>query len=145
MFKISRRDVFGLIHPSIDAHTLGMLSFAQVMEDCGIETCIADETVGGDLQSLARNEGGRALRSWLANKKITVLGFSYRLDPDDAIKLFDTLHEFVQSREIIDSGEGGGEPRALFRGFARRLCDRASKVSRDRGRSSAAMRHPTRR
>jgi len=112
MFKISRRDVFGLIHPSIDAHTLGMLSFAQVMEDCGIETCIADETVGGDLQSLARNEGGRALRSWLANKKITVLGFSYRLDPDDAIKLFDTLHEFVH-REKLSTAEGGGI-RALF-------------------------------
>ena len=112
MFKISKRDVFGLIHPSIDAHTLGVLSFAHVMEECGIETCIADETVGGDLQSLTRNEGGRALRSWLANKKISVLGFSYRLDPDDAIKLFDTLHEFVH-REKLSTAEGG-RIRAFF-------------------------------
>ncbi|MHB9153147.1 MAG: hypothetical protein ACYC2S_10870 [Spirochaetales bacterium] len=116
MFKISRRDIFGLIHPSLDAHTLGMLSFAQVLEDCGIETCIADEAVGGDLQSLTRKEGGRALRSWLANKKITVVGFSYRLDPNDAIKLFETLHEFVH-REKLSIGEGGGIRAFFFAGL----------------------------
>lgn len=57
MFKISRQDVFGMINPSIDAHSLGMLSFAQVMEECGIETCMADEDARKDLDSLSNGKG----------------------------------------------------------------------------------------
>ncbi len=112
MFKISSHDVFGLIHPSIDVHTLGMLSFSQVLEDCGIESCIADADVGGDIESLSRHEGGTVLRAWLRNRRISVLGFSYRLDPADALHLFEVLYEFLHREKMLLSD--GGPVRGLF-------------------------------
>jgi len=112
MFKISSRDVFGLIHPSTDVHTLGILSFTQVMEESGIESWMADEEVGKDAESLSRHEGGGILRSWLANRKISVLGFSYRLDPADALRLFDALHEFLGREKMLAAQ--GGRIRAIF-------------------------------
>ena len=45
MHPLTNRDVFGLIRPAADAHTLGMLSFAQLLESCGIRTCLADDDV----------------------------------------------------------------------------------------------------
>ena len=112
MFRISRDDVFGMIHPSIDAHTLGMLSFAQVMEECGIETCIADEDVGKDFEALSNGQGGGILRAWLRNRQISVLGFSYRLDPVDAVRFFDTLSGFLRREKLLC--QSGGRIRALF-------------------------------
>ena len=112
MFKITRQDVFGLLHTSLDVHTLGLLSFAQVLEDCGIESLIADGDVGRDLEALSRHEGGAALRSWLVNKRISTLGFSYRLDPADAARIFDVLHEFLHREKLLAAD--GGRIRAIF-------------------------------
>lgn len=112
MFKITRQDVFGLLHTSLDVHTLGLLSFAQVLEDCGVESLIADEDVGRDLEALSRHEGGGALRSWLVNRRISALGFSYRLDPADAARFFDLLHEFLHREKLLAAD--GGRIRALF-------------------------------
>lgn len=112
MFKIFRNDVFGLIHPSIDVHTLGLLSFAQVMEACGIESWIADEDVARDLEALAAGGGGRFLRSWLSSRGISALGFSYRLDPSDGVRLFEALFEFLRREKLLASD--GGRIRGLF-------------------------------
>lgn len=109
---VSKRDVFGLIHPSTDVHTLGMLSFSQVLEACGIESHIADEDVGRDLEALSRSEGGGLLRSWLGNRKISVLGFSYRLDPEDALRLFGVLYGFLRKEKAL--ARDGGRIRGLF-------------------------------
>lgn len=121
MFRISRHDAFGLIHPSIDVHTLGLLSFARILEDCGIQSCIADEDVGADLESLSRREGGGNLRSWLRNKKISILGFSYRLDPGDALRLFDILVEFLRREKMFLAD--GGRIRAIFFAGLPEACD----------------------
>ncbi|HWR12043.1 MAG TPA: hypothetical protein VN445_09480 [Rectinemataceae bacterium] len=112
MFKIHKRDIFGLLHSSIDVHTLGMLSFTQVLEECGIESSIADEAVSGDMESLSRHEGGGVLRAWLLNRRISALGFSYRLDPADALRLFDALREFLHREKLLHSD--GGAIRGLF-------------------------------
>ena len=121
MFRISRDDVFGLLHPPIDAHTLGVISFTQVLEECGIETCLADEEAGRDLESLAGGTGGGVLRAWLRNRKISVLGFSYRLDPDDALRFFDALSGFLRREKLLSSS--GGRIRALFFAGLPGACD----------------------
>jgi len=121
MFRISRDDVFGLIRPPIDAHTLGMISFTQVLEECGIETCLADEEAGRDLESLAGGGGGGILRAWLRNRNISVLGFSYRLDPADALRFFDALDGFLRREKLLSAS--GGRIRALFFAGLPDACD----------------------
>ncbi len=112
MFKLTRKDVFGLLHTSLDVHTLGLLSFAQVLDDCGVEAIIADAEVGKDLEAVSRNEGGASLRSWLVNRRVSALGFSYRLDPSDAARFFEVLHEFLRREKLLAAD--GGRIRALF-------------------------------
>ncbi len=111
MFRIRRDDVCGLLHPSIDVHTLGMLSFSQILEDCGIRTRIADGEVCDDVEALARNGTARNLGAWLRHGGITVLGFSYRLDPGDAVRLFSVLHAFLAREGFLGQG---GRLRGLF-------------------------------
>lgn len=112
MFKIAKGDVFGLIRPLIDVHTLGILAFSQILEQCGIPAYIADEAPCKDLEALSRGEGGANLRSWLVNRGITLLGFSYRLNPDDALRLFGVLMAFLKREKILASE--GGKIRAVF-------------------------------
>lgn len=125
MFKIARGDVFGLIHPSVDVHTLGILSFSQILEQCGIPTLIAGEEPCGDLEALARGEGGTTLRAWIANRGITVLGFSYRLNPEDALRLFGVLEKFLKREKLMASQ--GGKVRALFFAGLPRACQEAQE------------------
>ncbi|HEY9054135.1 MAG TPA: hypothetical protein VIO60_04885, partial [Rectinemataceae bacterium] len=57
-------------------------------------------------------EGGAILRSWLVNKRISVLGFSYRLDTADALRLFEILYGFLRRENLLFAQ--GGRIRALF-------------------------------
>jgi hypothetical protein len=123
VFKIAKGDVFGLIHPSIDVHTLGILSFSQILEQCGIPAHIADEAPCMDVESLSRSEGGANLRSWLVNRRISLLGFSYRLSPDDAVRLFGVLMEFIKREKLL--AEDGGRIRAVFFAGLPSACDGA--------------------
>ncbi|MCX7026152.1 MAG: cobalamin-binding protein [Spirochaetes bacterium] len=125
MFRIEARDVFGLIHPPADVHSLGILSFSRVLGDCGIRTLIADEGIGADLEALARGEGGANLKAWIANSSLSVLGFSYRLDPSDALRIFGTLKDFL-SRERLTRIQGG-KVRAVFFAGLPEACDEAER------------------
>lgn len=116
MLKLLKNDVIGLVRPSIDVHTLGIQSFAQIIEDCGFRALIADEEVCSDLERLSRGVGGSALRSWLKHTQISILGFSYRLDPGDAERIFERLHEFLL-RERLFVSEGGMIRGLIFAGL----------------------------
>lgn len=112
MFKVGKEDVFGLLHPAVDVHTLGILSFSQVLDQCGIRSWIADEDVSQDLELIARGAGGRYLRAWLRNKGISLLGLSYRLDSADALRVYSALREFLKREKLLSSD--GGHVRGLF-------------------------------
>ena len=112
MFKISRDDVFGLLHPSIDVHTLGIISFSQVLEQCAVRSWIADEELSHELEALSRGGGGRLLRAWIRNKGISLIGLSYRLDPQDALRTYAALRDFLTSEKLM--AKDGGTLRGIF-------------------------------
>ena len=41
----SDKDVYAFIKPSLDAHTLGVNSAAELLRDCGYKVIIADEDI----------------------------------------------------------------------------------------------------
>jgi hypothetical protein len=82
------RDVFGLVKPAVDAHTLGLSSVAQLVEDCGFRAVIADAAVSEAAGLPERPENAAVLDQWVRKHGITRLGFSYRLDPEEGARIF---------------------------------------------------------
>lgn len=112
MYRVSMNDVIGLVKPAIDAHTLGILSFAQILRDCGISVEIADETVSGEIDGLPGRTSIEALSRWIRERRVDVLGFSYRLDPEHGVEVFASLAELLRAGKLL--AREGGPIRALW-------------------------------
>lgn len=125
MYKVSQNDVIGLIKPAIDAHTLGILAFAQILRDCGIRVEIADEDASKELDALVGRPSIERLVRWVRAKGIDVLGFSYRLDPDRGVELFAQLVEHLKSAKML--AKDGGPIKALWFAGLPPACEKAKQ------------------
>lgn len=112
MYRVSTGDVIGLVKPAIDAHTLGIVSFAQILRDCGIRVEIADETVSAEIDGLPGRASIEALARWVRDRRVAVLGFSYRLDPARGAEVFASLAERLRAGKLLAAD--GGPIRALW-------------------------------
>jgi len=98
------RDVFGLVKPALDVHTLGMMAVAQLLQECGLRVVVAGDQVN---EAVGRPEGDlEVLEQWVREQGITRLGFSYRLDPQQGAALFGRLVHKLERRRLL--AEGGG-------------------------------------
>lgn len=116
MSILIKSDIIGLVRPSVDVHTLGISSFSQLVEGCGWRTEVGNEDVGEALLSLKNNFGKMILRNWLKESRITILCFSYRLDPSDGVRLFDDLIETIRALNLFDY-QGGKLKKVFFAGL----------------------------
>lgn len=122
MYKVRPNDVIGLVKPAIDAHTLGILSFAQILRDCGIHVEIADEAVGKEIDAMAERASIDTLTQWIRAKNIDVLSFSYRLDPERGAEVFARLVGLLQRAKLL--ARDGGPLKALWFAGLPPACER---------------------
>lgn len=116
-------DVVGLLRPAIDAHTLGIASLANLLEDCGYRVLIADRSIADAVNTLQRPGRCSRLLDWVSSSDITRIGLSYRLDPRDAGLFMGRL------RSCLISGSLYGERRSQVRGlYFAGLPDACSRV-----------------
>lgn len=101
-----RNDVFGLIRPANDIHTLGISIVAQILEDCGYKVIIGDAEIANSLNNLSDLNSRSYLKKWLQNNQINRVGFSYRLDPQDGQNLFGRFYNFLQSESLFIDSKG---------------------------------------
>ena len=80
--------VFGFVKPAIDAHSLGMFSLAEIIKECGYTVVLADTEINSALENLSSKKNLSVFLRWLKNNRITDIGFSYRLDPNDGFSFF---------------------------------------------------------
>ena len=80
---IDINDNFGFIKTNNDAHTLGITNIGNLVKDCGLRVYYFDKDLVFD--SYQKMKDLKLFNSWLEQNKITHLGFSYRLDPNDAL------------------------------------------------------------
>jgi hypothetical protein len=119
--RLGSEDRLGLLRPTIDAHTLGLSSVEQLASECGIRVVIAEAALDESIGREGDAEGSRALRDWIKAEGITALGFSYRLDPDDGLRIF---ANFVRTLRLLRAfAEDGGLIRALYFAGLPRSCD----------------------
>jgi len=82
MYRVTNADVVGLVRPAIDAHTLGILSFAQILRECGIRVEIADNAVNTEIDALMKE--GAPLDAFFAGyggQELIYLVFRIALTP----------------------------------------------------------------
>lgn len=125
MYRVSQDDVVGLVKPAIDAHTLGILSFAQILRDCGVHVEIADETVGAEIDTAVEHGTIDALIRWIRAKSISVLGFSYRLDPERGVEVFARLVSLLRGARML--ARDGGPLRAFWFAGLPPACERVAQ------------------
>ena len=112
----SASDRLGILKPGVDAHVLGVTSVAELLEECGCAVALAPEDV---CRAADRPEGGHesgAIETWIRGQRITRLGFSYRLNPDDGAALFDRLVRQLERRRLF-AGQGGPIASLYFAGL----------------------------
>jgi hypothetical protein len=119
--RLGLEDRLGLVHPSIDVHTLGIASVRQVLSDCGIAVLAADARVNDAVGRAKDPASVGIIRDWIKGRGITAIGFSYRLDPDEGLRCFSAFMEALSLGHAHASD--GGSLRLVFFAGLPRTCD----------------------
>ena len=80
--------IFGYVKPHVDAHTLGVASMVGLLRESGYETHICPIEVSKAVEDVNNPKNFMLIKQWILQKKINSIGFSYRLDPNDAFHMF---------------------------------------------------------
>lgn len=109
-------DVVGLIRPKSDVHTLGLSHVRELLSECGIRAEIAGDEIVTAVERLGVPLYDELLTAWIFEKRISRLGFSYRLDPVQGKSFFDRFFHLVCDRGIL-SIKGGPVHSLYFAGL----------------------------
>ena len=121
-YALQGDEVFGLVRPGVDAHTLGISSVEQILADCGYRAIIADAAICGAADNPSFLNNLAVLERWIRANGITRLGFSYRLDPREGAHTFGRLHHLLCERRL--PAPLGGPLRGLYFAGLPEACDR---------------------
>lgn len=110
--QFSRSDRLGLIHPATDVHILGITSIKHLLQDCGYKAIVADTKICEALDRLEISESGDILQQWIHEERISFLGISYRLDPEQGVRMLLSLVRTLRQRHLLS--RDGGVLKGLF-------------------------------
>ena len=110
--KLLSNEVFGFVKPYVDVHTLGITTISNLLRDCGYETHIAPVEVSKVLTEIQKINNFSIFQKWLSDNHITRIGFSYRLDPQEACDYFCRIFHQLQDYKMFS--ESGGTLRGIF-------------------------------
>lgn len=112
VIKITKADRIGLVRPAVDAHTLGLSSLHQVLQDCGYTTVLADATTCEAFDRPEDPAGFDTIRRWLREHRVTVLGLSYRLSPAEGTAFVAAVLGKLKEGRLLQPQ--GGPIRAVY-------------------------------
>ena len=99
---MTEKEAIGLIRGQPDIHSLGVASAAHLLRECKLRVYLADASV----------VEGMALERWVRENNLAAVGFSYRLDPHDAVVRLRRFLDFLASRNL--TADRGGPVRELY-------------------------------
>jgi hypothetical protein len=103
---INYSDVIGLAKTDVDVHTLGITCIDDLLRNCGFATAIVDDKLSKAFLDPRKINNASLIEKWIYQERISVLGFSYRLDPSDSINIFRELIGLLKDRNLLVSGGG---------------------------------------
>lgn len=108
---------YGLIKSGLDAHTLGLTSLKELLQECGYKAYIGEAVHSEAIDNLADPRCFVIFKTWILDNKITHLGFSYRLDPGQALERFEMLLVQIEKDKDLSPGQGGCIKNIYFAGL----------------------------
>ncbi|WP_295159331.1 hypothetical protein [Selenomonas sp. AE3005] len=102
---VSKKDTFGFIKTLVDVHTMGIHAAASLLSDCGYRVLISPSNVEYAIERIMMESAQNTILDWIDDNNITCIGFSYRLDPDNAVELMGRLVYLLKSRGYYGSHE----------------------------------------
>lgn len=125
MKLVEKNECFGLVRPENDIHTLGLTTISKLLKDIGIRSIICDHRVAKSLTYISRLEHQSYFTQWIYQNNITRLGFSYRLDPENAQYNFGRAYNALKICDMLMK-DGGPINQVYFAGLpnACRLIDK---------------------
>ena len=112
MTRLQENEIFGLVKTDIDVHTLGMITIAHLLRDCGYECYISPSEISVAVENIHKLNNFSLLQKWISDNHITRIGFSYRLDPHEAKDYFCHLFYEIKNHNLFV--EIGGCLREVF-------------------------------
>ena len=120
MFALNS-DIFAFIKPSLDAHTLGVNSAAELLRECGYEVIIADEVISKAMNDIRYEENRKVIINWIIKNKVSRVGLSYRLDQNQAINMVGYFMKELKSGKLLSYQ--GGPIKTVFFGGLPKTCE----------------------
>lgn len=99
-------DIFAFIKPSLDAHTLGINSAAELLRECGYTVLIAGEDIAEAMNNIKYEVNQEKVLDWINKNNVTRIGLSYRLDQDEAVNMVGYFMNALKSKEMLSYQEG---------------------------------------
>ncbi|MCK4943474.1 MAG: cobalamin-binding protein, partial [Candidatus Aminicenantes bacterium] len=114
--QITFSDTIGLAKTELDVHTLGLSSINEILRECGFKTIVTDSIISKAFSEPRELNNFMLIEKWICENKITVLGFSYRLDIDDGVLLFKRLMNQLEKKKLLKV-TGGHIKKIYFAGL----------------------------
>ncbi len=116
MADIQFSDVFGFLRPSVDVHTLGISAVSELLKLCGYRSVIAGSEVAHAADRAGKLGNISLISRWIREEGITRVGFSYRLDPQDAQLAFGQIYYQIREQQLLAT-DGGPVKQVYFAGL----------------------------
>lgn len=114
--RITLHDTIGFAKTSLDAHTLGIASISNFLQECGFKTVVTDSIVSKAFSNPGNINNLSIIQKWIIENNITILCFSYRLNADDAVLIFQKLMYQLQDKKLLKK-TGGLIKKIFFAGL----------------------------
>ena len=111
MERLTELDVLGFLKTNVDVHTMGISAISNVLRECGYKVVIAEPDVMLAVEDASKINNISLIQKWIRDNNISVLGFSYRLDPNDGCRYFCTLYNQLKTMKCLE--EDGGSIKLL--------------------------------
>jgi len=121
-------ETYGLVRLGVDAHTLGLAAVRQLLSDTGHPVDIVSQEPSSSALHVRRTNGELlTFADWIRSFDIAHIGFSFRLDPDEAVERVMRIHTHLRDGRLLD--ENGGRVRGLFFAGLPSACRRITEAS----------------
>lgn len=104
--ELNENAIFGFLKPEVDVHILGISTMANILRDCGFTVNIASGEVMKAAEDIRKVNNSSLVVKWILENHITVLSFSYRLDPQEGVAYFTALMNQLKEYRLLKKDGG---------------------------------------
>ncbi len=127
--NITSGDTIGLVKTYFDAHTLGVSAIKELLDECGFTVIVADDDVSKAITDPQNIDNSSLIESWIHENNIHALGFSYRLNVDDAVLIFQKLMYQLESKKTLV--KNGGQLKSIWFAGLPEACNKIKYLYKD--------------